>query len=255
MKKLVVYSCLTRGYDLPADPSAVSPDVDYVLFTDAAIDSKVWQLRPFDKATGGFSSSLTARWHKLNPETLFPDYEYCLWVDANVLIASDTFYERLRELCDNQVLWAGIAHPDRDDTIDEGEAVLHFGRESLLPLIRMVRIVKRAGLPRHSGLMETNVVLRKHSDPAVSAFDALWWRMVSSVTYRDQMSVMYALRECGITPELMIPKGSSTRNHEFFRYIGGGHCKPYVKSRSLGGILYDAKVAARCLLYRILVLL
>lgn len=253
MKKIVVYSCLTNGYDPPADPAVVAEGVDYVLFTDAPVKSDVWQVRPFAKATDGFSNSLTARWHKTNPEALFPEYEYSLWKDANIDICSSGFYERLDELCSGGVLWAGLSHPNRDDTYEEGEAVLRQGKEKLCSLLRAASYLKRHGLPRHCGLFETNVVLRKHSDPVVAASDALWWKMVSTVTYRDQMSIMHVLRSSGISPEYIVPKGYCTRNHEFFRYVGSGHGKPYIKDRSLRGRVCDAAVMFRCILYRIYV--
>lgn len=243
--RLVVYTCVCGAYDAIQAPEAVCPGVDYICFSDIPFDAPVWQYRPA-QAHGGPTD--TSRWHKLNPHLILPEYEYSLWIDGNVTIASADLYERVTELMDSGCLYAGLSHPSRDDVYEEAEAILKGRREGLLPLMRVTRFLHSEGFPRHYGLMETNVVLRAHNTPQIKEFDTLWWKILSEYTHRDQMSQMYCLWRCGLQPELLLPAGCCARNHPAFRYTG--HGVAYLKDRSLCGRCADAACALRKAVFR-----
>lgn len=247
MKKLVIYTCITGAYDVLSDPVSVSPDADYVCFTDSAVRRGVWQTRtPVRRERNAL---LTARWHKLNPHELFPDYEYSLWVDGNVIPASGGLYELLGSFMARGTLWAGICHPERDDVYEEAFRILRNGRESLPNLVRTCRFLSSRGFPRHWGLMETNVLLRRHNAPAAEAADRLWFSLLKKYTRRDQMTQTYCMRQAGLPLVYLLPKGESARNSKLFRYVV--HDVPYRKDRSPGGMARDAAVRLRCMLFRI----
>ena len=104
MGRLVIYTCITGAYDILVDPVAIFPGVDFVCFTDHDVKRKVWQLRnPVHREKNAL---LTARWHKLHPHELFPDYDYSLWVDGNVIPASASLMEILQGKMDGGVLWS-----------------------------------------------------------------------------------------------------------------------------------------------------
>ena len=92
MKNKVVYSCITGGYDDIPVHKYISNEWDYILFTDnddliRAGTFAHWTIKPlqFDKLT----NVKNARWHKINPHILFPDYDYSLWLDSTIIINNE----------------------------------------------------------------------------------------------------------------------------------------------------------------------
>ena len=226
MGRLVIYTCITGAYDILVDPVVIFPGVDFVCFTDHDVKRKVWQLRnPVHREKNAL---LTARWHKLHPHELFPDYDYSLWVDGNVIPASASLMEILQGKMDGGVLWSGIRHPQRDDVYDEAFRIYSNGRESFFRLARICRFLESQGFPRHGGLMETNVILRAHNDPKVVATDRLWWTLLSEYTARDQMTHQYCMWKNGMPQDLLLGGEASARNCREFRYVV--HDAPYRKS-------------------------
>ena len=238
MKRLVVYTCVTGGYDSPARPSVLPDWADYVCF-DGSL------------APSGLDSTQRSRYHKLNPHVVLPEgYEYSLWIDGNIDILSDGFYEKLQQMMDSGVLYAGIHHPQRDDVFDESVRILMNDRESFGRLVRVTRFLKKEGMPRHWGLDETNVILRKHNASEVVRFDEFWWEMLSRWTSRDQMTQSYCLWKTGLRHEYILPEGLSAQNSPWFKYTRHGSI--YVKDRTLKGRWRDAVRAAKVALYKII---
>lgn len=247
MKKLVVYTCITGAYDVLSDPITTIPGVDFVCFSDYDISRQIWQLRTPVKRQK--NSLLTARWHKQNPHLLFPDYEYSLWVDGNVIPASEELYSIVEALMSESVKWAGIKHPLRDDVYEEAFRIYANGRENFYRLARCVNFLKKEGFPRHWGMMETNVILRAHNDEQVRHTDELWSSLLEEYTGRDQMTHSYCMWKTGLTMQYMLPDGYSARNHSAFRYVV--HDKPYVKDRSFKGRLADFRRLIKRLCFRL----
>ncbi len=249
MKRLVIYTCITGGYDRLPDPRAVCPSADYVCFTDHPSNARsaVWDYRPITRSER--TSALTSRWYKLHPHELFPDYEYSLWIDGNVTVADHGLYERLGSMMTDGVKAAGLSHPDRDDIYEEALRILHGRRETLYRVLKTAGFLRSEGMPRHYGLYENNVILRKSSDPQVVTFDELWWKMLCGFSGRDQLSHTYCLWKTGLKYGLILPDGSNARNHPFFDYTL--HGPVYVKSRTFKGRLRDASTAFNEMIFKL----
>lgn len=230
-----------------SEPLASSADVDFVCFTDSALHRDIWRLRPVVRRLK--TAQLTARWHKLNPHLLFPDYEYSLWVDGNVIPSSSELYDTLNGLVSKSVKWAGIKHPQRDDVYEEAYRIYSNGRDRFFPLARTLNFLKREGFPRHWGMMETNVLLRAHHDEDVRRCDELWCSLLMQYTGRDQMTHSYAMWKSSIPMVYLLPEGSSARNHPAFTYVP--HDKPYVKDASLKGRLSDLRSLLKRFAFRL----
>ena len=92
MKK-VIYTVLTGGYDRLTQPEAVRADYDYICFTDnpGKGSDGVWQLRPIPFETP--DPITRARYAKLQPHVVLPEYDWSVFMDANLCITGDAFYE------------------------------------------------------------------------------------------------------------------------------------------------------------------
>jgi len=246
MKKAVIYTCVTGGYDPIITPSAVSEYFDYVFFSDRPETDGVWDVRP----VGHFEEDghFTNRWYKMHAAELFPEYEYSVWLDGNIGIRGHDFYERILALMNENVPFAGICHPDRDDIYEEAGRILANRRDSFSNLARAVSFLRRQKFPRHWGLLEANVILRKHSDGNVAGTDLMWWDMVNRYSRRDQMSQTYCLWKRGIPVAYILPPGQNARNSRCLEYVR--HGEVYIKDRSLRGKLRDAGTAVSTLAFR-----
>ena len=199
MHSKVVYTSLTAGYDDLKQPVSVRPDYDYICFSNDIPGPSVgvWQIRriPFDSDKG---TRLT-RFPKLNPHLVLPDYEYSLWVDANLEL-TDAVMKRADQLIAEKVLLAMVPHSDRNCVYQEARCLTRRLIDNPNTIFRQTCFLLKSGLPENRGLFVCCCMLRKHNDPAIKAFSQSWWDLYSRYSYRDQMSVMYALWKNELTP-------------------------------------------------------
>lgn len=223
MKKIVIYSCITANYDVVQQPCQAPEDFDFILFvprgTKKAGSDGAWRIE--ELPVSWEDPVITSRFPKMCPQTLLEDYEYSLWLDANVGIVQPDVFDICREMARRGVQYAGIRHPYRDCVYEECETVLKDRRETLCRLMHIVRFLHSNGLPAHAGLMENNVIFRRHNDETVVEFDRLWWDwFLSHSPRRDQMVHTICLKEVPLLKvEHFLPVGVTARNSGMFNYV------------------------------------
>lgn len=197
MKK-VLYTCITGGYDnFPKHPY-VADDWDYVLFTDNAELVKRgrvehWIVKPlvFDK----LSNVKNARWHKVNAHKLFPDYDYSLWMDSNILINQEHAFQVIDEMVAKKVLVAVPNHPIRRCIYHEAEEIKKCKIDFANVVDSEISFLRKEKYPKNNGLSETGILLRAHNK--IKKMLDLWWGMIEKYSKRDQLSFNYALWKTG----------------------------------------------------------
>lgn len=223
MSGIAIYTCVTGGYDDLKQPLAPAPEgFDFIQFVpkgEKTQDYKgVWKVEELPVSWD--DPIITSRFPKLSPQTVLEDYEYSLWIDGNVRIADRRVYQRCLELMEREVMYAGIKHPGRDCVYEECERVLKDDRESFRRLVKIVRYLRKNGLPRHAGLMENNVIFRRHNHPAVVEFDRLWMeRFAEYSPRRDQLVHSLCLKDVPeMEYEYFLPEGQTAMNSPLFEY-------------------------------------
>lgn len=219
--KLAVYTAITGAYDEIPVHRVVCPDADYYCYVGKGEkreeNSGPWKMVELDAPV---SAPLErARYAKTHPEELLPGYEYTLWIDANIDVVQEEFFAVVRQKMDGNIPISGIWHPTTDCAYEEAVRVVQGGREKAFRALRILRFLRRNGLPRHFGLFETGVLLR-HSgtDAAVRRLDDIWWSLISRFSRRDQLSFSYGMREAGLAWDTLLPAPANVRNHPFFSY-------------------------------------
>ena len=213
MKK-VIYTVLTGNYDKLEQPRAVDSSYDYVCFTDKTGRDGVWQLREIPFASD--SPIVRARWAKLHPHALLPEYDLSVFMDANLCIASPIFYDQVAAC---KAPLALLEHPQRDCVYEELRYCYLKDKISTTVAFSQWKKLKEMGMPAHAGLYETNVVLRRHNLPEVAALDQLWWELLlDSGGTRDQLALTPALYRLGMEPVLLLGPGLNARNVPYIRY-------------------------------------
>lgn len=222
MSKYVIYTCIVGGYDELLQPVVTDPDFDFVCFVGRGEKTAdrigAWAVREFD--CGLEDLRIVSRYPKMHPHVLLPEYEASVWIDGNIGIADGTIYEAARSKMASGVLYSGVPHPDRDSVYSEVWTCWKwFPHLKFRDVPRIWAWLLFHGLPLRSGLMENNLIFRRHLDPAVVRLDELWWDRLLNLSLRDQLSFMWCLKKCGIPVDYFLSEGYNTRNHPGFRYL------------------------------------
>ncbi len=219
--KAVIYTCIIGAYDALLQPAVTDPDFDFVCFVGRGEKTAervgVWQIRELD--CGISEPALLSRYPKMHPHELLPDYEVSLWIDGNIEMLDDTLYRAVRIKATAGVKYSGVSHPSRTDVFQEARMCFNMKYISVFDLFRVWTWQYLQGMRKGSGLMENNIIFRRHNDPLVIALDERWWHCVLHVSRRDQLSLMPCLRRFGIPRDYLLPRGQSSRNHPGLKYL------------------------------------
>lgn len=218
MKKIAIYTVLTGGYDQLKQPSVTDERFDYICFSNDIPKNRigVWEIRKFD---GEFcSKQIESRYPKMHPWIVLSQYDYSVYMDANICIASKDFYERVIQKIENGAILSGIKHPFRDCCYNEGYVVFTYGLDKFSAIVKEMRFVRKQGLPRHYGMFEANIILRRHDNEKVRRQCELWWEMINKYSRRDQLSYPYTLWKERIPFDYLLPENENARNCPWLQF-------------------------------------
>lgn len=84
-KRLVIYTTLLGGYDFLREPSVITPECDYICFTDdPTLKSDVWQFVDVSGDKGSLPQNKWNRKYKVLAHRYLSEYDASLYVDSNV---------------------------------------------------------------------------------------------------------------------------------------------------------------------------
>ena len=219
--RIAIYTCIVGGYDELQQPAVVEDGFDFICFVGMGEMTQgrvgVWDVRELPVHFG--TATYDARWAKMHPHELLPDYAASVWIDGNIALTDGSLFEAVRARMASDVQFSGVPHPTRDCTYAEARKCFDMRYLKLGGLLGVWLYQWICGLPRHAGLIESNLVFRRHLDPAVVAFDERWWRLILNLSRRDQLSLMVCLRKSGLRWDDRLLDGLNTRNHPGFKYL------------------------------------
>lgn len=200
--KIAIYTCLYGCYDKLMSPKIIDKNFDYLCFTDnMQFQSKIWSTRTFNQSN--FDSIYSSRYPKILPHIFLSDYEYSLYMDANMVISSQAFYDEIRQKISQNKLWVAFDHPTRNCIYKEAEEVVLLGKADKKNVDMAIDELRKENYPRNFGLVENNVILRKHNVEIIKKIDAEWWELFTKhQTCRDQLSLYYLFWKNNFTPDL-----------------------------------------------------
>lgn len=208
----VIYTSITGNYDSLPQPLAVDESFEYVCFSNDIKEDRVgvWQVRPIPYSNS--DGTRLSRYVKLQPHKVLQGYDVSVWIDANIRILGDEFYRVVNRKIESGVLMAQVPHPQRDCVYDEITKCYKDVRIGLCDALRQKRHLTESGFPRHFGMMENNLILRRHNDPMVIKVSDEWWKEYLDYSVRDQLSLMPVCWKLGFRPELLLGEGNNARN-------------------------------------------
>ena len=186
--KIVIYTAVTNGYDQLFDPLYINSECDYVCYADCAgIYTGMWSLRPIGDHPA--DNVRRARKYKILPHLFFPDYEYSVWVDGNISIIGN-MNEFITAHLKNSPM-ACLKHPGRSCAYQEAQACIYLKKDDNCVIRRQMCRYRECGYPERNGLIQSNVIIRRHNDPNVIKVMEDWWSNVERYSKRDQLSFNY----------------------------------------------------------------
>lgn len=188
-EKIIIYTAMFGNYDELHDPIYIDPKCDYVCFTDnAELKSKVWKINVISKVYG--DSNRAAKKYKILPHEFFKEYNWSIWIDANVTIFGD-----MRKLLNNSVgvsNMANLIHVDRDCIYDEADTCISMHKDNEEIIRKQIDMYRQEGYPSHNGLICGSCIIRKHNNPVVIGLMERWWAEIQKGSRRDQLSFNYS---------------------------------------------------------------
>lgn len=193
--RIAVFTAISGGYDDLKEPEMVSENVDYFVFTDGDVPAhSVWTARPFEFVS--HDPTRTARFIKTHPHLYFQDYDWAIWIDANLQLAAPV--EQLLPLESESEDFFTWTHPLRDCVYVEAEECIARGKDDNGTIKDQVADLKQKGYPERAGLFETSVLVTRMRVGKVEDMYNAWWAEIAKWSKRDQLSLPFATRSAGI---------------------------------------------------------
>lgn len=217
-KKVAVYSCITGGYDVLKDPLLVDNLLDYFLISDARNgNGSTWNYLDIPSDAKKYSGGMINRFCKLNPQKLFNDYDYSIYIDGNVEIVSD-----IRSLCaiakDSKIGIAMHLHDRRDCIYNECIVCKLYKRGNSEAIDRQISKYRTEGFPEHFGMVEATIIIVDLNNDIAKKIMSDWWNeLVASGSGRDQLSFPYVLWKNGYKIEDVGCLGNNRQKNPKFR--------------------------------------
>jgi hypothetical protein len=161
-----------------------------------------------------------AKYCKMFPHILFPEYDYSIWVDGNIVIIAD-LYPLADRLC--RLFIGMFGHPSRSCIYSEAEYIKYTGIANFELVSKQIDKYRKEGFPENYGIREAGVIVRKHHDEKCVLLMEQWWEEVNMHTMRDQLSLPYLLWKQGYKMGIIKLLGNTLRNNP--RFMGLDHIK------------------------------
>jgi len=207
-EKLIIYSVSTGGKD------TISEDINTkgakaVCFTDdPTMKSEKWEIRLIPNLFKDIRRD--SRMVKMLPHIYFPEAEYSLYLDGNIICKVP-----LQRLIDEWLEDTDIAvfkHHTRDCLFDEAKECIRLGLDS--KEVIEAHTMRYTGFPKHKGLYQCGVILRRHT-AKIKRLNEMWWSEYCTGAKRDQISFPYCIETLGIAVNGI---DSNAHTHWYFEY-------------------------------------
>ena len=192
-KRGVVYTCITGGYETLEPLSNVSPEFDYVCFSDRDITCDSWKVEKIPEKLKNLDNKRINRYIKTHPHEFFPNYDMSVYIDGNVDIKKD-LGDFIDKNCPHEkgVLFAG-QHPNRKCIYKEAEAIVKLKKDTADNVNPQIQKYAKEGFPKDYGLTQNCILIRYHNDEKCKRLMETWWNEIATESYRDQLSLFYSL--------------------------------------------------------------
>lgn len=194
--RIAVFTAISNGYDDLKEPDFTSENVDFFVFTDGDVPAhSAWKTRPFEFIS--HDPTRTARFIKTHPHLYFGEYDWSIWVDANLQLAAPA--EHLLPTQSNGVDFYTWLHPLRSCVYEEADECIKRGKDDNGTIKAHVSNLREQHFPEQFGLYETSVLVSRMGVENIETMYNAWWAEIAKWSKRDQLSLPTVVKNHGIT--------------------------------------------------------
>lgn len=209
--RLAVYTALFGDYDSLIEPKERFEGCDFICFTDQInLKSNIWEIRIIEKCD--LPPNIMNRKYKILPHLFLSEYDWSLYVDANIIILRNPIDLAKKYLGNYYMVLP--KHFARTCIYDEAKECTRLGKANYEEIKIQMDKYKREGFPANFGLGENNILLRKHNSENIIKIMNEWWHEFNTHAKRDQLSLGYVLWKNGEKFHFM---DESARGGNYFR--------------------------------------
>jgi hypothetical protein len=218
--KIVIYTSLTGNYDKLKQPVVVDPNFTYICFSNDFEEKKIgiWEIRKIPYESNDLQR--LSRYPKMHPHVLLKDFDYSVYIDANIQIKGPALYKGVKKVINENVSLAGMPHLEIDCAYEEGlRAIISRRERDIICVFKELKFLRKSRFPFHWGMYEANVIFRNHHNIDVISQCELWWFCVLNYSRRDQISYTYTLWKNKIPFNYLLSPKYNVHNHDDFDLI------------------------------------
>ena len=218
---IVCYTCITGNYDSLKQPKIVSPGIDFICFTDSCNikQNGIWRMLPIPNDIQYLNNVKKQRIVKICPHRYLKQYDTSIWIDGNIQVIGD-LNEFIKQYDLNENPLYTRIHPRRNCIYDEAEACINISKDSRKKIESQVNKYRNDGYPKHIGMVETGIMLRRHNNIRCQMICNEWATELLNNSHRDQLSFNYVCWKNHYVPGIL--KNEFKINNKFFRISNHG---------------------------------
>jgi len=217
--KIAIVSAIAGGYDAIRPPEIIDERFDYIVYTDAPVRNPgFYDVRPLPYIDA--DNTRSARFVKTNLTKLLPEYDYIVWIDANIFITGDIF-SIVKDFMASGKEFGAMLHPTRTSPYDEMEECLRTGKDDADAIIDQRNYYHKQGYTTDK-LIESNVLMVNTRGKHIDDFMGMWWNHIDRFSRRDQFSINYCLDANEVDWMTFTERPITARNHPIFALVDHG---------------------------------
>ena len=212
---MIIYTCITNGYDEISDDNFYHPGIQYVCFYDGEIKKKgKWK---FVKLESDIKCPVRRSYlPKHLPHHFLKAGEYTMWIDASYTITRHIvdYFKNVFSYRKELVLQQ---HPEKRTIIEEFAKLYYNGFSTYKECLDFSRNVASQGMRAADYNHSINCLVFRHLTPEVNAWSESWRKWYMRGVNRDQISSSLAEFEtikAERTP-LLVDLNKTTRIKEY----------------------------------------
>lgn len=214
--KTVVYTAISGNYDVLKPPLWHMPGVRFICYASAGLQrTHPWEVRPLPR--NDLDPVRQARYVKLHPHQLLPDFDTSIWIDGSILLLRNPL-----PLCSEyrHQSFVTFRHPTRTSLDAEADQCMRLQKTGHELVSQQIQHYLERGLPAEGNLIESNVLIRQHHQPHNVEMHKLWWEEILRWSPRDQLAFPWAVQESRFNYATM--PGSSRGSNPYFLSVKHG---------------------------------
>lgn len=200
MSNRAVYTAIFGDYDTIKPYPKQNEDVDFFCFTDNK-DMKCdgWTIIHSEKHQD--DPRLDAKYYKMFPHKVLPQYEQTIWSDGAFHIFNPNFSVEVFSYISNNSI-ALFSHDQRNCIYKEAEFCKDMRKYKNYHIMDQVNFYKNNGYPENNGLYCGGLIARNNKDQKIQMLGERWWEEILKWTIQDQLSLPVILKELNISPTI-----------------------------------------------------